>query len=109
MQIRYGGTVSVPPETCRKVPTQSARGVGDLARIFGNTKDVKTTPTPGRRPATSKTTQKTARTEEDDGGTQQCVPKLVIKVLKTIVKNLTKLVFCLVMLEYNRQLILICL
>ena len=69
-------------EPCRKVSTQPARKVGDLARIFEKTQDVKTTPLPGRRPATKKTTLKTARTKEDDGGTKQCVPKIVERSFK---------------------------
>ena len=77
-------------EPCRKVPTQSARRVGDLARMFGNKKDVKTTPTPGRWPATRKTTKKTARTDEDDGGTPQCVPKLVEHSFKNISEKVDK-------------------
>ena len=55
--------------------TQPARKVGDLAKMFEKTQDVKTTPPPGRRPAPKKTTKKTTRTEEEDCGTRQGVPE----------------------------------
>ena len=61
--------------------THSARRVGDLAKT-----DEKTTPTPGRQPAT----KKTIRTEEDDCGTPECVPKVVKGSFKNICDNLDK-------------------
>ena len=84
------GDSSDTSKPCRNVTTLSARRVGDLARMFGTKTDEKTTPIPGRWPATKKTTRKTTRTDEDDRGTPQCVPKVVKKSFTNISDNLDK-------------------
>ena len=74
----------------RKVSTQPARKVGDLAKMFEKTQDVKTTPPPGRRPAPKeKTTKKTTRTEKEHGGTRQGVPEKVEQSVENSCENLT--------------------
>ena len=69
--------------------TQPARKVGDLAKMFEKTQDVKTTPPPGTRPAPEEKTKKTTRTEKEHGGTRQGVPEKVEQSVENSCENLT--------------------
>ena len=104
------GDSSDDSEPPRNVATLSERRVEDIVKMFGTTTDVKTTTKPGRWPATRKTAGNATRIleEEDDLGTTQGVPKLLIVnlIFKTIVTIMTRVMLCLVILEDNHQLLL---